>query len=471
MRGRIILIFLLFLCSAGVVSARQIIQADQCVVSTDERIEGNLFATCRTLVVDGRITGDLIGAAATTQINGAVEGSVYLLSGQLDVFGTIGQDLHFAGPILRIHPGAVLEEGDLISVSLSTVSSVHVPGSVVSTGYQTVLEGTVGREVDFYGTSLTVDAAVGGNVNAAVGDPESAGVAELRALLTPLEIELRDPGLYVTQDGIIGGQLTYSGPVEGEILAELPQEPVYYQMPSQNDISTMTESENLAQSLGIYISDVLREFITLTLVGVLVLLLVPRVIQAPVPTLRLRTLPSLGVGLITFILSFPVFFIIILLSIIFVLVLSLLQLPQLTLISGLIVGVVDFSAIGLFYFIAFIISRVIFALALGSLITRRLLGEPMDMRGQIISLLIGVAVLALLSSLPFVGWLVNALALFLGLGAILTLLHEELQRTRMQLQGVTAGSTIQGQPVPPPVTDEPRDPGLENLPEGFHWWE
>lgn len=470
MRGRVFTILLLFLCSAGVVSARQILQADQCLVRTDETVEGNLFATCRTLVVDGRITGDLYGAAATAQINGTIDGSIYLLSGQLDVYGSIGSDLHFAGAVLRLHDGAAIESGDLVSVTLSTVSSVPIAGSVVNAGYQTILEGNVGSEVNFWGTSLTLDATVGGDVDASVGDPESAGVAELRALLTPLDIELRNPGLYVTQDAMIAGQLTYSGPVEGEILAELPREPIFEQSLVQPDLAVMTETDNLLQSLTSYFSQVVREFITLSLVGALVLLLIPHVIQAPVPTLRLRTLPSLGVGLITFILSFPVFFIILLLSIIFVLVLSLLQLPELTLVSALIVGVVDFSAIGLFYFIAFMISRVIFALVLGRFLLRRFVVGDMQPRAALLRLLVGVAALSLLASLPFVGWLVSAIALFLGLGAILTLLHEEIEKIRATPQ--PAAESIEGHPVPPPaVADEPREPGLENLPEGFHWWE
>lgn len=471
MRRRVLIILLLLLCSAGVVSARQILQADQCVVPTDETVEGNLFATCRTLVVDGTITGDLIGAAATAQINGTVEGSVYLLSGQLDVFGTIGQDLHFGGPMLVVHENARIEDGDLIAIALSAVSSVPVPGSVVSLGYQTVIEGDVGREVNFWGTSLTLDAAVSGNVDASVGDPNSTGVAELRALLTPLEIELRNPGLYVTQDGMIDGQLTYAAPVEGEILPELPRDPIFNQMLSPADLTTIPESESLSRSLAAYFSQVLREVVTLSLVGFLVLLLIPRVIQAPLPTMRLRLLPSLGVGLITFILSFPVFFIIILLSIALVLVISLLRLPELTLISAVIIGVIDFSAIGLFYFVAFLISRVIVALALGRFIVRQLLGDDRDSRIIFLSLVLGTVVLSLVASLPYVGWLISALALFLGLGAILTLLYEELEKTRAARQLVTVES-IDGQPVPPPtVEDAPREPGLENLPDGFKWWD
>jgi hypothetical protein len=311
---------------------------------------------------------------------------------------------------------------------------------------------------------------VDGDVNASVADPQSAGVAELRALLTPAGVELRNPGLYVTEQGMVHGQLTYSGPVEGEILAELPHEPVYQQVITQTDLPTLTENDDFARGVTAYFSQVLREFVTLGLIGILTLLVAPRALQAPIPALQMRLLPSLGVGLITFILSFPTFLIIIILSVALVLVLSLLQLRELTLISSLLAAVFDFSTIGLFYFVTFMITRVIVSFALGRFIIRQLTDNTTSIQAGIISLLLGIAILALFASLPLVGWLVSALAVFLGLGAILILLQEELEKVRAAPVAAPTDS-IEAQQVPPPmVEDSSVEPGTENLPEGFKWW-
>ena len=40
----------------------------------------------------------------------------------------------------------------------------------------------VGREVSFWGSALTINNLVGGDVTATVGDPTSTGVTELRTL-------------------------------------------------------------------------------------------------------------------------------------------------------------------------------------------------------------------------------------------------------------------------------------------------
>lgn len=471
MRRRLFAFTLLFLvCSVSVASARQILQADQCSVPTDETVEGNLFVTCRTLTIDGVIEGDVIGAAATTGITGTVEGSVYLLGGQLDVFGTIGGDLHFGGPVLHIHRGAILESGDLFGLTLSTVSEDSIGGSVVVAGYELVLEGDVGREVSFWGSSLTLDGEVNGDVDASVGDPQSGGVAELRALLTTTGVDLMNPGLYITEQGMVTGQLTYTGAVEGEILAELPHEPVFEQVITQTDLTALTEPQDVAQSIGVYLSVVFYEFTTLALIGMIALVVAPRTLQAPIPTLRMRPLPSLGVGLIAFILSWAIIFVLLLLSALVVGLFLLLQLRDLTLISAVLFSVFDLSSIGFYLVIAFFITRVIVALALGRFIIRRLFGNDASPRALFASLLLGVAVLALFASLPFVGWLINALALFLGLGAILTLLQEELDKARAARVTAPTDSIEAGQVPPPMVEDSPGATGTENLPEGFKWW-
>jgi hypothetical protein len=471
MRRRLFAFTLFFLvCSVSAAYAREILQADQCSVPSDETVAGNLFVTCRTLSVEGIVEGDLIGAAATASIEGTVEGSVYLVGGQLDVFGIVGGDLHFGGPVLHLHSGAELENGDLFGLTLSTISEDSIGGSIVAAGYELVLNGNVGRDVNFWGSSLTIDGEIGGDVDASVGDPQSGGVAELRALLTTTGVDLTNPGLYVTEQGMVTGQLTYTGPVEAEILAELPNDPVFEQVITQTDLTAITDTRSASQNLGVYLSVVFYEFTTLGLIGIIALVAAPRALQAPIPTLRFRPLPSLGVGLIAFILSWAVILVILLLSALIVGLFLLLQLRDLTLISAVLFAVFDLSTMGFYFFVAFFITRVIVALALGRFIIRRLFGSDTSPRALIASLLLGITVLALFASLPVVGWLVNALALFLGLGAILTLLQEKLEQSRTA-RTIAPTDSIEAEQVPPPmVEDSAGEPGSENLPAGFKWW-
>ena len=171
--------------------AHDVLQGDTCSVGADEVIEGNVFALCRTLTVSGVINGDLFGGGATIEIDGTVRGSLYLAGGQLDISGKIGKDVHFAGGVMTLMPTAefLSDSGDVVSASMSTeVDGVRVPGSITSVSYQLLINGDVSREVSFWGSALTVNGTVDGDITATVGEPTSTGVSELRTIFSFLPI-------------------------------------------------------------------------------------------------------------------------------------------------------------------------------------------------------------------------------------------------------------------------------------------
>jgi cytoskeletal protein CcmA (bactofilin family) len=468
-------------------AARDVRQGDQCIIGANETIQGDVFVLCRTLVVNGTIGGNLFGAATKSELNGEVFGDVYLLSGQLDVNGQIGGSLHFSGGVLRLQTTAAFTGANshLVSASLSTTLSngVNIPDSVTAVGYQLILDGDVGREVNFWGSALLLGGDVGGDLTATVGDPQSTGISQLQTLLIPFswDVQLIQPGLVVSENATIEGSLRYSGPVEGAINGTVEGASSFIQVNTQPDLTQIIAEEQGAQrGLSIYLSQFSREFINLAIVGVIGLLLMPRPLQQPIRNIYYRPLPSIGVGLLTFIVAFPATFIALMLILILVGILLLVQL------DGLLLGLMAGGAIGLliglsllFFFVAIFISRVIVCLWLGRALVRGFLGDDGSMRLTFISLLVGVVLLALLSPLPVIGWVVNALALFLGLGAIVITLQGQLRVYRDVPPLVThhPGMPIlpprdSARNVPPPILDDRvYAPGMDNLPEGFTFWE
>jgi hypothetical protein len=89
-------------------------------------------------------------------------------------------------------------------------------------------------------------------------------------------------------------------------------------------------------------------------------------------------------------------------------------------------------------------------------------------------MLAGVALLAVLFSLPLIGWLFSAVSAFLGLGALLLIIRGQVRVIR-----AAPGSRIRLLPrqkdipeIPPPMIGDSKRPlGMDNLPEGFRWWE
>lgn len=473
----IVISLLLLLFTVHLATARDVIRGNDCVIDSDRVIEGNAFILCRTFTLNGRITGNLIGAAFDVELNGPVDGDIYMLAGQMDVRSEVGRNLLFAGPVLRVHATSSFEDdrGDLMTASLSTLVSdgATIPGSVISLSYQALVNGDVGGEISFWGSALRISGTVTGDVDANVGDAELADASQLQTLLTPFrfDVQLIPPGLTVTEDAVIEGNLTYSSTSPGDIYGELANSPTFVQVSTSPDFTQInnTDDESNVTWITGYLSVVVREFITLGAIGILGLYLVPRALQAPVPQIRHRPINSLGAGILTFILSIGVWVLVLLIIILITLLFLTLNLPDLVIVGMIGLGVVNIGGASAFYFIAIYISRIIVSLAVGRLLVRLALGDD---RMAYLNLLTGVALLALVVFIPVLGTIVNGVALALGLGAIFLTIAQFRGFNRPRAAPVTIPSAPEdARQMPPPIVeDAPRGPGMDNLPAGFRWW-
>jgi hypothetical protein len=489
----------LTLISAGGVSASTVLDGELCNISEDEVIESDVFVLCNDLVVYGEIHGHLIGAARTAAIYGDVSGSIYLLAGQFDMHGSVGRDLHSAGIVLHVYESTEFEAGSsLLAANLSNRidAGTEIPGSLISIGYQLIADGDVGREVSFWGSALTIGGHVQGGVTATVGDSDSSGAArQIETLLIPFrfDVELIDPGLILSETGSVDGILSYKGPTAGIIDGETSR--IVFDSTGETPIVASTPVE-AARGLGLYFEEVFRDWLTLVVIGAVGLLLVPRVLLSPLRPLQLRPLSTLGVGMLSFILSFPIVLIIALISLIIVIVLSLLPVDQIAMIGGVVLGLANIGGASVFYFAAIFIARIIVGLAIGRLMLRLVRHDDYNLRDQFISLAVGLWALVMLTNIPIVGLVFTAIALFLGLGALLSVLRVQYERFReagipptpTEMYAGPRGQVIRYLPEPRIAETDPASTqpsrgerstipqprsrvGLEDLPPGFNWWE
>jgi hypothetical protein len=456
-------------------SAREIRQGDQCLIGANDTVQGDLFVLCRTLNIQGHVRGSVVGAAADAEISGTVDGDVYFAAGQLDASGIFGGNLHFAGSVLRVLPGATFNgpKAHIITLSLSTTlaEGVTIPDSIIAGGYQLVLNGVTGGEVNFWGSALKLNGNVGGDVNATVGDPESRGISQLQTFLKPFnwDLNLIDPGLIVTEGSTLAADLRYTGPVRGTIKGRVNGATDFTQIITQPDLTQFISEQ---ESVERYLALVGQQFIVLAIIGLIGLIFVPRLLQAPVRHAQARPLPSLSFGLLAFIISFPIALIVLLFIVILIIVSLLLHL------DGLVVALLGVALVGtwsggvsIFYFTAIFISRVLLGVILGRGLVVMARRNVLDLRMSVISLLIGTLALSVLMSLPAVGLIFSALAAFLGLGAILIAVQTQFSAYRDSLVNLPPRMPRFTRSLPPPtLDDEPKPPGMENLPEGFTWW-
>ena len=521
-----ILCCLLLIIPGLSVHARDVLtDEDTCFIEESQVVDGTVFALCEELIIDGRVNGDIFGAAVHILINGSVNGNLYLVGGQMDIYGDISKDIHYAGAVLRFNPAidtenansdnplplnsndeeTVLATRSIKALTLSTTlyDNTMIDDGLINAGYQLIINGDIDDEVNFWGSTFIVNGTINGNVFAIVGDPESdSSQIETLLLLLPLELDLQliNPGLILGSTGEINGLLSYRGPVEGVINGTLSTEPNYV----PPDVVQLTLDE--PGFITGYLEATGSDFSTLLIIGILILFFASRFLQAPVANLRTRPFASLGVGLLGFLLSFPIVLIFIILSLSLLGFLFIIGFRGVVLAIAVVLGLVNVGGVSIFYFVAIYVTRALVGLAIGRLILRVVFNRnDVDERRalQYLALAIGVLLIAAAISLPIIGIIVNALALFLGLGAILIVVLAQFERsgnvsptatpawyspspavirehrlradtpqatTVAQSMALASTQSVTMPGMPPAETqDKQPPPGTENLPEGFDW--
>jgi cytoskeletal protein CcmA (bactofilin family) len=468
---------------SGRADAREIRQGDRCLVRASEVIQGDLLVLCRELEVNGTVTGDLIGAAVNAQITGSINGDVYLVAGQLDVTGTLGEDVHFLGSILRLLDGTRLTDAsaDLITISLSTAldPTVTLPDNLTAITYQMILDGIVNGEITFSGSALRINNQVGSHVSASVGDPESPVVATLETLLsfTRWEAVVERPGLTVGPAARINGDLEYTGFTEGLIEGQVTGSTTFTPTILQADLSQIITVQEEESDVLRYLSKALREFVMLLIIGLVGVLWVTRPFQSPMIPLQERPLPSLGLGALGVIGAFPLG--VLLLVLIIAIVIVPLIVFRFDTVFALLTSITLLGSwagiVGIFFFTALFISRSMVALHIGRWLVRVAIGDDGSRQITLVSLFVGTALMALLVSVPVVGWLISFVAACMGVGAILYAVTNQVRRYRNRLPvgRIIPAKRSRRVPIPPPLLfdDERLPTGMKDLPDGFEWWE
>lgn len=305
---------------------------------------------------------------------------------------TVSGDLYAAGGQVRIE-GTV--DGDLVTMSGQVDVSGEVTGDVVSAAGNVDILGQVGGDVRAGAGQVRISGSVGEDVFAGAGQ------------------------LTVTSSGRIGedlifgtGQTTMDGRVEGDVLGGTGRYTRRGTLGGSEDVTVARERREL--TVGDRLLAALRRFVSLFLVAALILWIAPRLIDGAAEKLRGRPLASFGIGVLG-----VVGFVVLVLGLILVAVLLSIGFGLVRL--GDVVGLTIFGTTVLLMVLAFAVyvvaafaAQAAVGLALGRLTT----GASSGAR-RWTALVLGVAVVVLITSLPAVGgWLAFVIALF-GLGAVI----------------------------------------------------
>jgi hypothetical protein len=429
----------------GVVGADEVIEDDLFLydetVTMAGTINGNLMAFGNTVTVSGVVDGDLIVGGGRLNITGTVNGNVFAVGGDVTIDGKVQDSLFFGGNSVKLGSNAVVESNlyaAAFSVNLQAGSSVA--RDIAVGGYQAILSGEIGRDARAWVGAFQLEGTVGRNVIVDVSEPNENVEDYSWAGTTPFSHIPRiiPVGLHVTSDAVIGGKLEYHSAVEQSAgIQAAPEGGVEYQYrPPRNEqdirdeINTRVYIRTVDLS-GIYLNymfGMVREFLTLLLLGALAVWLIPSLLTRTAGVLRAKPLPSIGWG----ILVFCVGLLLMGMALMAVFMLSL-GVSVVTLFGlGFAIGGIGFSAIGLatgVFFALFLYgSKLVVALLVGDW-TLRLFRKDYS-AGIFWPLLLGILAIVIADAIPCLGFLAGAVVIFFGFGAIWLVFRDWWQARR-----------------------------------------
>jgi hypothetical protein len=313
-------------------------------------------------------------------------------------------------------PAGETVQGDLVASGGTVRVDGRVDGDLLASGGQVVVAGTVTGDVLVGAGSATISGEVGGDLRAGAGQARIEGTVGEDAVLGVGQGT-------VTSEAQIGGDLIFGagrmqmdGAVAGSVLGSTGDYTGDGSVGGSERVNVSQPAEEREPTLADRAVDALRRYVSLLVIGVLLLWLLPRVFRGAAEAARRRTLVSLGVGLLGFLAVIVALVLVVLATVLVAVVLGLLGLGSLAgvaVFGGLLV-----AAIIVFVFVLAVgfAAQATVGLALGRLVLR---GEGRSFLGGLGALALGLLVVVLVAAIPVAGGWLEALVVLLGLGALL----------------------------------------------------
>jgi cytoskeletal protein CcmA (bactofilin family) len=408
----------------GVVSSAQAFEINEGgVIPEGEVIDDDVLIAGNNVVINGTVNGDVFAFGSTVTLNGVVNGSVFAGAQNVVMNGEVAGSLFVGASALDLGSDAVIGRNVLFGVfSMSAAQGSSVGRDVIGAGYQTMLAGEVERDVKVSVAALELAGTVGRNVEATVEGPGEAGQTPT-FFGPPGAPPMIAPGIRVSSDAKIGGELSYTSSVAqpGSISAA-PEGGIVYSTPQPGEAGRPAEPRGVDVGVFGWILDRVRTLITLLLLGGLALWLLPDLFNQLVEKARSQPAPATGWGFVTVIMGYigAAFVAVLILAI--GILFSVITLGGL---AGTIFGV-GFSGLAIVFAVFSLLvqygSKVVIAFLGGRWILEKL--APQYAENKALPLLLGVVLYVLLRAIPFFGWLLSVFVTLLGLGAMWLLYRE-----------------------------------------------
>ncbi|GAB4501808.1 MAG: hypothetical protein Fur0035_13520 [Anaerolineales bacterium] len=399
---------------------------DTVTVGKGEVINDDLYVAASEVTIDGTIKGDLVAAASVITINGVVEGDVIAAAAEVIINGSVGDDVRMAGAALTV--GANAKIGDDVvgaGASFESKPGSTIGGDLVMADAQNLLAGEVTGSAKLATAAVELHGVIGGDllVDLGTSDGKESGSTMPMTIFGGNGRQIQVPqvksGLTLAEGAKIGGKLEYTYNQEVAIPAGIVTGGVQRFEPKLNpeQIRQMREANPTpAERVLKNTLNILRDFITILLVGLFLGGLFPRFIPNMGETIQQKPLAALGWGVAAWAAFFFSLLLLLLAIILGAIVFGALTLGGLSglfiwgglfLLFGLILGFGLVSAFG---------AQVMVSQLGGKLLLERI--RPEWASHRVWPLAVGALLFSLIAALPLIGGLLGLLTLLAGLGAL-----------------------------------------------------
>lgn len=364
---------LLFIFAIPLVSKAYVVKSENFIyIGKDEVVEGNLYFNANSIDIEGKVLGDVIGIASNLKINGEVSGDIIGIYQNSNINGKVDGNIRAISNFFNVS-GYVGKNLNLLSESFVLEENGNIEQDILFSSLNTELNGKVGSNVHGYSNNVIIRGEIGKNLNLIMDKNKK------RNYISKLQID---------ESAIINGDIDYKSGTEAIIKSQNIKGSVNKQEPSGDVYKKVSAEKFLFSFLSMLFSALLINFLfrkkmeklkniiikqhyKLSGWGFALLFLTPIICL-----LLMLTIVALPIALITLVLW---------------------------IISLFISGIISASALGNYIF---------------KLINKEKINENLKIS-------VGVLLVCLLTSIPYVGWIFSLLTIIIGLGSIYYLIKNK----------------------------------------------
>lgn len=402
---------------------------DTVVVEEGQVIEGDYYVTANIFTLKGTIKGDLIafGSLITIDPSGVVEGDLLGAGQVIQIRGAVLDDVRVAGMLLSLTDGSRIT-GDLVAMgySLDMAAGSTVAGDALFLGGSATISGSIAGNLDVAAGGVRLEGSVGGDMTAEVGAPQPAMPFDPMTFVPLPAGAPRPPAMVYSlsfgPNAKVGGDLDYTSPSGLEIPDGVVAGQVHFTPTPPSPQKPAPVEPTPAQKALIWLASVIRNFVTLLVLGLLFAYLGPKCWRDSLQVLKGKPWHSLAWGVLGYIGYYLIVVVIFIVAILFAVVLGLLTLGKLLALVLFTAGLLVANLTFIFYALTAFASKIVVAGLVGVLIFGRL--KPAWNEKPFIPLLLGLLIYVILAGIPILGALVNLLAILFGLGALLIICYD-----------------------------------------------